>query len=83
MNLMNFTAQSASSVTQFRGLPPLTPYFVMRPQVWEAMVNALIGSQEHKPGEKPAGLKVFVLSGMGGCGKTQITLKFAKEHQMK
>ena len=83
MNLTNSTVQSASSVTQFRGLPPLTPYFVMRPQVWEAMVNALIGAQESKPGEKPAGLKVFVLSGMGGSGKTQIALKFAKEYQTK
>jgi signal recognition particle GTPase len=47
------------------------------------MVNALIGAQESKLGEKPAGLKVFVLSGMGGSGKTQIALKFAKEYQTK
>lgn len=70
-------AQSAHSESRFAGLPPLTPYFVMRSHIWEAMMRALIDIPFEEPEEKQ---RIVVLSGMGGCGKTQMAIKFAKEH---
>lgn len=70
-------ARSAHSQARFVGLPPLSPYFVMRPKIWEAMVKALVDAPLDEPEEMQ---RIMVISGMGGCGKTQISLKFAKDH---
>lgn len=69
--------QSALSITRFKGLPPLTPYFVMRPEVWNAMQTSLIA----KSAEENARIqRIFVICGMGGSGKTQLSIRFAKEY---
>lgn len=69
--------RSAHSEARFVGLPPLTPYFVMRSQIWEAMVKALVDAPLDEPEEMQ---RIMVISGMRGCGKTTIALKFAKDH---
>jgi len=50
----------------------------MRPQIWEAMVKALVDAPLDEPEEIQ---RIMVISGMCGCGKTQIAIRFAKDHQ--
>lgn len=52
----------------------------MREQVMKEMKHALL---EGPSDEQHDGARILVLSGMGGCGKTQMTLKFARDHEDK
>ena len=61
-------------------LPPLTQTFVMRKEPWEFINKTLLGP---KRSEDTDGPRMLVVTGMGGCGKTQIMLKFIKEHGSK
>jgi KaiC/GvpD/RAD55 family RecA-like ATPase len=59
-------------------MPPLTSYFVMRKEPWEKMIRGLIsenGEQEKQ--------KIMVISGMGGCGKTQLVIHFITEFKSR
>lgn len=51
----------------------------MRPEVWSKMTEALVVPLETEGAEEMQ--RIFILYGMGGTGKTQIALKFAKEYQ--
>jgi hypothetical protein len=62
----------------YKGMPPLTSYFVMRKEPWEKMIRGLIsadGTQEIQ--------KIMVISGMGGCGKTQPVIHFMTEFRSR
>jgi hypothetical protein len=58
-------------------VPPLSPYFVLRIDVAEALDNALV-----KLGDAAYNNTMVVL-GMGGSGKTQSILNFIKVHKDK
>jgi hypothetical protein len=55
----------------------ILPAFTPRPEYLKPM-EYLLPSTSH-----PVGRKVFVLYGLGGIGKTQLALKFAKDHQQE
>ena len=53
--------------------PPVSPFYVPREREWRIMVDYLA---------KPASpqQKIFVITGMGGCGKTQMVSYFLQEY---
>ena len=55
-------------------LPPLSTYFVTRKNVMEAMDTAFFGLEE-------TSMRVMVVIGMGGSGKTQSVAKFMRVHK--
>ncbi|PVF95939.1 TPR-like protein [Serendipita vermifera] len=57
------------------GLPPLSNHFVMRRDPWDRIINTIMGQGD---GEAQ-GQRIVVISGLAGCGKTQLAIKFAKE----
>ena len=61
-------------------LPPLTRTFVMRKGPWEFIEDAIFGVDESKGTEGP---KMLAVTGMGGCGKTQMILKFLRVYRQK
>ncbi|PVF99825.1 hypothetical protein CPB86DRAFT_755916 [Serendipita vermifera] len=56
------------------GLPPLSSFFIMREQPMKFLVDALLESEGHSQ-------RIVVLSGLGGSGKTQMALKFARDYE--
>jgi GTPase SAR1 family protein len=52
----------------------------MRREPWEFIEKAILGKVDS---EGLVGPKVLVVTGMGGCGKTQIVLKFMEVHRDK
>jgi hypothetical protein len=52
----------------------VSPYFVVRKEGWAIMEQKLIGPKLEGP-------NVFVISGMGGCGKTQMVSYFVQKYQ--
>jgi hypothetical protein len=54
----------------------IVPHFTPRPGYMEVLEEGLLR-------ETFLGRKVFVLYGLGGIGKTQLAIKFAKDHQAK
>ncbi|KIM26629.1 hypothetical protein M408DRAFT_72598 [Serendipita vermifera MAFF 305830] len=61
-------------------LPPLTRTFVMRKEPLEFIEKALVGPLM---ADAPVGPRMLAVTGMGGCGKTQIILKFISMHEKK
>jgi GTPase SAR1 family protein len=59
-------------------MPPLMSYFVMRREPWEKMKRGLLGDNMEEEEQR-----VMVISGMGGCGKTQLVIRFAKEFKRR
>ncbi|CAG8684289.1 16315_t:CDS:2, partial [Acaulospora colombiana] len=58
---------------QAKGPPAVSPYFVVRKEGWAIIEQKLLGPRAE-------GLNVFVISGMGGCGKTQMVSYFVPKH---
>jgi hypothetical protein len=52
----------------------------MRKKPWEFMDKALFGSDDSEDIEGP---RMLAVTGMGGCGKTQIVLKFLRVYRQK
>jgi hypothetical protein len=59
-------------------MPPLTSYFVMRKEPWEKMTRGLISGDGEREKQK-----IMVISGMGGCGKTQLVIHFTTEFKSR
>ncbi|KIM20144.1 hypothetical protein M408DRAFT_334121, partial [Serendipita vermifera MAFF 305830] len=53
--------------------PPVSPYFVLREKPWRTMVDHLVTSISTRQ-------KIFPITGMGGCGKTQLVSYFLQEY---
>jgi tetratricopeptide (TPR) repeat protein len=49
---------------------------VVRKDVWEIIEDKMLKPRDH-------GLNLFVITGMGGCGKTQMTAYFVQRYQSK
>ncbi|PVG01505.1 FabD/lysophospholipase-like protein [Serendipita vermifera] len=60
-----------------KSLPAITPNFVMRNEPWQRLIEAMI--ECHKEEFQ----KVVVVSGMAGCGKTQLCTKFVHDHRSR
>lgn len=67
-------SQTASSIL----LPPLTNAFVMRKDAWEFISMNLLERNRPYNANEP---RILVVTGIGGCGKTQLMLKFMTEHE--
>ncbi|KAG9055369.1 hypothetical protein FS842_002391 [Serendipita sp. 407] len=63
---LNKSKQSA------HGLPPLSPFFVPRYEPMKKIIEGIVDDMEDEQ-------KVFILSGLGGSGKTQLAIKFARD----
>jgi len=59
-----------------KAVPSVSPYFVLRGDAWAQMESCLIEDRVERR-------KIFVLHGMGGCGKTQLVAYFVQEHGSK
>ncbi|PVF96987.1 FabD/lysophospholipase-like protein, partial [Serendipita vermifera] len=59
------------------GLPSLDPSFVDRSHIMNEMEQAYF-DEPYKSGEERQ--RVMVLSGLGGCGKTQLVTRFLRRH---
>jgi len=57
-------------------MPPLAPHYVERKEATNFVENALF----HQDGTIKSGAKMIVVSGMGGCGKTQLVRNFVEKH---
>jgi len=62
----------AQGVRSDHGLPPLSAYFLPRKKPMEAMIRGLIEADASTQ-------RIMVISGLGGSGKTQLSLKFARD----
>ncbi|PVF91616.1 FabD/lysophospholipase-like protein [Serendipita vermifera] len=62
----------------YKDFPSPTKYFVPRNEPWQKMTSNLL---EKAPID--SGQKVMVISGMGGCGKTQLVAQFMKEYKSR
>lgn len=60
---------------QAKAPPSVSLYFVVR-SGWEIMEAKLTGPRQE-------GLNIFVITGMGGCGKTQMASFFVQKHHYK
>ncbi|PVG02886.1 TPR-like protein [Serendipita vermifera] len=58
----------------YKGLPPVTRHFVMRNEPWSRLTGGIL---EQNPSEEQV---VIVVTGLGGCGKTQLVTKFAHDY---
>jgi GTPase SAR1 family protein len=52
----------------------------MRQEPWETIERTLLGTNGTPQAN---GQRMLVVTGMGGCGKTQLILKFMRVHQEK
>jgi len=50
----------------------------MRKDPWEKMIRGLI-NEDAKQGDQ----KIMVISGLEGCGKTQLVIRFTKEFKSR
>ncbi|PVF94462.1 hypothetical protein CPB86DRAFT_765818 [Serendipita vermifera] len=69
---------SRRKVPVYKDFPSPTKYFVPRNEPWEKMTSEFLKKVYVGPGQK-----VMVISGMGGCGKTQLIAEFMKEYRSR
>ena len=58
----------------------MTPTFVMRKEPWKFIEKAILGVVNPQECERP---RTLAITGIGGCGKTQLVLKFIRVHKKK
>lgn len=56
------------------GLPPLSSFFIIRKEALETISNRLLGAEKSKT------QRIMVISALGGSGKSQLAIKFARDH---
>jgi putative protein kinase ArgK-like GTPase of G3E family len=56
-----------------RKLPSVSTHYVVRKEPFAMMVESLVTKPQ-------SGQRIFAITGMGGCGKTQIVSYFVQEH---
>ncbi|KIM27338.1 hypothetical protein M408DRAFT_24562, partial [Serendipita vermifera MAFF 305830] len=61
-------------------LPPLTKTFVMRKKPWEFIERVIFSQRDSTDADGP---RMLFLTGIAGCGKTQLMLRFMKEHKSR
>ncbi|KIM27322.1 hypothetical protein M408DRAFT_311186 [Serendipita vermifera MAFF 305830] len=61
-------------------LPPLTKTFVMRKEPWEFIEKVLLSERGISDIDGP---RMLLVTGIGGCGKTQLMLRFMKEYKSR
>jgi putative protein kinase ArgK-like GTPase of G3E family len=69
---------SGGGVAAHKSLPAITPNFVMREGPWNILEQAIL-----KGKMKTSGQNVVVVSGMAGCGKTQLCTKFIHQYSSR
>jgi hypothetical protein len=57
-------------------VPSVSPYYIVRKDEWKTMIHHLVINQEDKR-------KIFAITGMGGCGKTQMVAYFVEKYRNK
>jgi putative protein kinase ArgK-like GTPase of G3E family len=57
-------------------MPPLAAHYVERREAMAYVESALF----HQGGAINPGAKIIVVTGIGGCGKTQLIRKFVEKH---
>jgi hypothetical protein len=57
-------------------VPSVSPYYVVRKYEWEIMTHHLVSSSEDKR-------KIVTITGMDGCGKTQMVAYFVEKYRNK
>jgi len=67
------TDQSSSIKVTAKMAPPVSPFYVLRTKPWEILVSRLVTSP-------PSRQVIFPITGMGGCGKTQLVSHFLQEY---
>ena len=71
-------ARSGGEIILPPALPPLIQTFVMREKEWKFIEGAIFGPRSL---EQVGVQRMLAVTGMGGCGKTQIILKFLWVHE--
>lgn len=69
-------ARTTKIKRQAKAPPAVSPYFVVRMDIWEITETELLTTRKE-------GLNIFVITGMGGCGKTQTTAYFVQRYQSR
>jgi hypothetical protein len=67
------TDQSSGIKILAKTVPAVSSHFVPRKKPWTLMVHHLVASPSSRR-------KIFPITGMGGCGKTQMVSYFLQEH---
>jgi hypothetical protein len=57
-------------------VPSVSPYYVVRQDEWEIMNRHLVTNPEVKR-------RIFTITGMGGCGKTQMVAYFVEKYRTR
>ena len=65
VSLTQTTDHSSTIKVTAKTAPPVSPCFILRNREWQHMLDCLVDSTA-------PGLKIFPITGMGGCGKTQM-----------
>ncbi|PVF94145.1 FabD/lysophospholipase-like protein [Serendipita vermifera] len=58
---------------QAKAPPAVSPYFVVRTDAWQIIESKMVNPHQDS-------LNTFVITGMGGCGKTQMTAYFVQKY---
>ena len=69
---LNMIDQSSSIKIIAKQAPSVSPHFVVRNQPWEAMVHHLVTNVTLRQ-------RILPITGMGGCGKTQMVSYYLQE----
>lgn len=75
VTLRNMNEASPISRPSANGLPPLSPYYINRQEPMAKINDALLGDEYGRS------LRLMVITGIGGSGKTQMAIYFAKTNQ--